>query len=724
MKKENYDDIQTMFDSDNVTLPEELSKENMVGKIKENAGDQASAVRPFKPKRKFAAILSSAAVLALVITAVAVSARTKKPTVSNGTTIPETMAVTTTQSSTRNNTTTTKPRPTRPVTTRPAPESTVKAGLKTFQSEQELVKFLDDKIEASYTKGNGFYGAGVMSTAARPAGTPPRNDSADSFNDFDGNSSGFSVEVEEEKSFNMTGDSASSETNTQVEGVDEADIIKNDGRYLFVITNDTRLSVVDTVTMKTVFVKNLEAVNKGSYFRAYEMYLTDNRLTVLGTQEKKSGESGENESTGYDSYDCIYLPYNNETVVQIFNIADKNNISLVTSFTQDGDYKNSRLIGNYLYLITDYRMDTDNIKDTVFPSVKNEKVRCGCVYVNARCQTIETQTVISSFSVAESNPTINKISVIGNTEEIYCTTDTLYIFSESNTDSSDNTDIFSFSVKDGKIEKKATGTVPGTVDSNYCVDEKDGYLRIATTDYDYWKDVDVSSIYTLNEKLAVVGKLVDIAHDEQVKSARFIGNTAYVVTFRNTDPLFAIDLSDPKNPKILGEVKLPGFSEYLHPIGDNLLVGIGYDGDDDNADFQSLKITLFDISDPVNPVVKDSLVFKNTESNVLSDPKSFIMGQNGNDFYIPTSHEEVVYNSNGDWYRSSYTLKYLHLSAQNGKFSQLAVYTVPDTFRDYVYDFMGAYIGQSFYAVADNYVFQYNIASGKNTAEASLRKVG
>ncbi|MGN1195294.1 MAG: beta-propeller domain-containing protein [Acutalibacteraceae bacterium] len=723
MKKENYDDIQAMFDSDGVKLPNELFKENMVGKIKEKTGDKATPVRQFKPKRKFAAILSSAAVLALIVTAVTVSSsRIGKPSVSNSVTVPDTTA-TASANDAKN------PTQSETSATEAKAENTDENELMTFKSEDEFVKFLTSKFSSSDTDA-ATNGSGVKSTVSATQSGNPENYAAapmapdESFDSFD-----------TAASISSSQDNTSSKTNTQVDGVDEADIIKNDGRYLFVITDDTRLSVVDTVSMKTVFVKNLEAVNGGSDYTALEMYLTDNRLTVLGIQYKKTEDSKEGESGSSDGFytcsDCFYPYYNyydQETVVQIFDITDKDNISLVSSFTQDGYYQNSRLVDGYLYLITNYNIDTGDIKNTASPSVRNEKVTYDCIYVGARCESFRSQTVISGFSVSQDSPQINKISVVGNADEIYCTTDTLYIFSSSysvNYDETDYTDIFSFCLKDGKIEKKETGSVPGTVDDNYSVDEKDSYLRIATTAYDYQKDVDISSIYTLDEKLEIVGKLVDIAHDEQVKSARFIGNTAYIVTFRNTDPLFAVDLSDPKNPKILGEVKLPGFSEYLHPIGENLLVGIGYDGDDDDADYQSLKITLFDVSDPLNPAVKDSLVFKYTDSNVLNNPKSFIVGQNGNDFYIPTSYEKFFYDIWGDWYKSSYTLKYLHLSAENGKLNQLAVYTVPDTFSDYVYDdFTGAYIGQSFYTVADDTVYQYNISSAENTAEASLRKVG
>ncbi|MGN1444203.1 MAG: beta-propeller domain-containing protein [Acutalibacteraceae bacterium] len=731
MKKENYDDIQAMFDSDSVTLPEELFKENMVGKLKEKAGNQASSIRPLRPKRKMAAILSSAAVLALIVMAVAVSSKVGKPTVA-GTTAPSAFAAV--EAGTEPET---EPGPTEaesghPLTTVDEGLSRDENGLMSFQNEDEFISFLNRKLT--------FYGRTTVANAAagpegniqysRPASDIGTNDVPKAY----GNAADGAVasgSAEESFASAPTADKESgasySETNTQVDGVDEADIIKNDGRYLYVISEEKRLSVVDTESMKTVFVKELEAVNGGADYGAIEMYLTDNRLVVFGTQCKKGEYSYSDETVDYVySSRSFCFPYEaTETVVSLFDISDKNHISLVTSFTQDGNYNNSRLVDGYVYLISDYRItSSSDLEKKAIPSVKDEKVSCGCVYVLPNNDDYACQTVISGFSVTENDPKVSTLSLVGYSDEIYCTSDTLYVLSNNYSDDRDITDIFSFSLKSGTVEKKTAGTVPGFVEDNYSLDEKDGYLRITTTAYDYKKDEDISSLYILDEKLEIVGKLTDIAHDEQIKSTRFIGNIAYVVTFRNTDPLFAIDVSDPKNPKILGEVKLPGFSEYLHPIGDNLLVGIGYDGDDSSADYNSLKITLFDISDPLNPTVNDSLSYKNTDSNVLSNPKSFIMGQSATDFYIPAAKTREHFNYRTQSYDMVFTYRYLHISAENGKLSELAAYTVPEESEDYLYDFTGAYIGENFYAVADGEMYRYSIASGEKTAKVDLDELG
>ena len=724
MKKENYDDIQAMFDSDGVTLPEALFKENMVGKLKEKAGDPASSVRPIRPKRKLAAILSTAAVLALIITAVAVSSKTGKPTVAGttvaGTTVPDTLAAAEPG---------TEPEPTEAESEPVTDEN----GLMSFQSEDEFISFLNRKLalygRTTVANYDNAASPGGNIQYSRPASDIGTNDVPKAYgNAADGAVASGSAQENfaSAPAADKESGASYSETNTQVDGVDEADIIKNDGRYLYVISEESRLSVVDTESMKTVFVKELDAVNGGEDYTAIEMYLTDNRLVVLGSQYKK-GTGTDDDAVDYVSGSRSFrFPYETtETVISLFDISDKNHISLVTSFTQDGNYNNSRLVDGYVYLISDYRlMSRTDLETKAIPSVKNQKVPYGCVYVLPGNDDYACQTVISGFSVTEKDPTVSTLSLVGYSDEIYCTTDTLYLLSRKYTNGEDQTDIFSFRLLNGSVEKKTKGTVPGFVDNNYSLDEKDGYLRITTTAYDFEKDEDVSSLYVLDETLKIVGKLTDIAHDEQIKSTRFLGNIAYVVTFRNTDPLFAIDVSDPKNPKLLGEVKLPGFSEYLHPLGDDLLVGIGYDGDDEDADYSSLKITLFDISDPLKPTVKDSLRYKNTDSNVLSNPKSFIMGESGSDFYLPAVRERERFNYRTQSDDMLFTYRYLHITAENGTLSERAAYTVPETTDDYLYDFTGAYIGENFYACADGEMYRYSIASGERTAKVDLDELG
>ena len=129
---------------------------------------------------------------------------------------------------------------------------------------------------------------------------------------------------------------------------------------------------------------------------------------------------------------------------------------------------------------------------------------------------------------------------------------------------------------------------------------------------------DTNSVYVLDEELETIGSIENLAEDERIYSARFMGDTGYFVTFRETDPLFSVDLSDPKNPKIVGELKIPGFSDYLHFYGNNRLLGIGMNVDEKTMTTDGVKITMFDISDKTDVKEEDTYVLKNVYSTDVS----------------------------------------------------------------------------------------------------------
>ena len=185
--------------------------------------------------------------------------------------------------------------------------------------------------------------------------------------------------------------------------------------------------------------------------------------------------------------------------------------------------------------------------------------------------------------------------------------------------SRDKSEIIKIRYGNGIFTGIAAGTVSGIVDDSFSLDEYKGNLRVLTSYWgtlnkslfevfsdlfglDYYDDrqwVRHNALYVLGEDMRAIGRIADIAEGEEIKSARFFGDTAYFVTFERTDPLFTADLSDPRSPKIIGELKLPGFSEYLHPFGENLVLGLGYDADEDTGQTTGLKISLFDTTNPV-----------------------------------------------------------------------------------------------------------------------------
>ena len=261
------------------------------------------------------------------------------------------------------------------------------------------------------------------------------------------------------------------------------------------------------------------------------------------------------------------------------------------------------------------------------------------------------------------------------------------------------------------ITPESAGTVKGYVDDSFCIDEdSEGNLRVATTTRSDNGDQE-SSLYILDKNLKKLGSLTDIAGNEGVKSCRFMGDIGYIVTFRNTDPLFTVDLSDPTNPVILSELTIPGFSEYLHYWGDGLLLGIGYDADVDDGATTGMKLSMFDVSDPKNTkeiaklvldVDYSDILYGNYKS-ILIDPAKNLLGFTASDW----GTEET------DWEESNY---YMLFSYEEGEFKELN--TEKLDYKDgYIENVRGLYAGDFFYLVQDEHIESYDMSDYKRVAE-------
>ena len=208
--------------------------------------------------------------------------------------------------------------------------------------------------------------------------------------------------------------------------------------------------------------------------------------------------------------------------------------------------------------------------------------------------------------------------------ELYVSNENIYWYEITSWDAGlrleKGTVIHKISYGEGKLEAVGKGTVPGTIDDSFSIDEYEGNLRVVTTDRNG------NGLYILDPDLKEIGRINNLAKDEQVYSARLMGDTGYFVTFRNTDPLFSVDLSDPENPEILGELKIPGFSEYLHPYGEGLLLGIGMDADEETGVTGGVKLSMFNISDPSDVKEEHTLVLENVYSaDVFYDYKAILI---------------------------------------------------------------------------------------------------
>ena len=449
-----------------------------------------------------------------------------------------------------------------------------------------------------------------------------------------------------------------SKTNVQVEGVDEADIVKTDGRYIYYLKYST-LNIIDTENgNKLVSTANL-SFNNSSFYPG-EIFVKDDKLVIIGTKELESIISN---FTGRYNYSAF-------TVAKVYNIKDRSNPKEERTVEIEGYYLSSRMINNNLYLISnDYNYNAylcrereiDELNENDFkPRYKDTAVSETRKYVDFDCiwympESDDTSYLnIAALDITE-NTEANISSYLGTGSTIYASENYLFIakpqynYSRILKKSDQTTKIYKFELKDDKCEFLNEGSVPGTILNQFSMDEKDGYFRIATTNSDM---TSTNNLYVLDKKLEIIGKVEGLAEGERIYSVRFMGTRAYMVTFVETDPLFVIDLKDPKNPKVLGELKIPGYSKYLHPYDDTHIIGFGEDtktvnyGYGDRVITDGMKMALFDVTDPENPKEMYSVKIgeKGTYSELLYNHKALLFSKEKNIIAFPISITEEDYS--------------------------------------------------------------------------------
>jgi len=209
--------------------------------------------------------------------------------------------------------------------------------------------------------------------------------------------------------------------------------------------------------------------------------------------------------------------------------------------------------------------------------------------------------------------------------------------------------VYNFALNQGSVDYNGKGKVPGSLLNQFSMDEHNGYFRMATTVGDIWRTDEQTSknnIYILDDALNVVGQVEDIAPGETIYSVRFMGDRGYMVTFKTVDPLFVIDLKDPEKPSILGALKIPGYSDYLHPYDENHIIGFGKDAVevDNMAYYLGMKMAIFDVTDVNNPKEKfvEMIGDRGTESELLRNHKALLFSRDKNLLAFPVTVMEVT----------------------------------------------------------------------------------
>ena len=332
-----------------------------------------------------------------------------------------------------------------------------------------------------------------------------------------------------------------------------------------------------------------------------EMYLDIERNQLIAVCDGYVGGKWNDDDYGYGQ--------RANTTAVTYDISDRENPKEVGRVSQSGYYNSSRIADGYLYLFSDYYVTLDGI------TAKNPKSYIPLVNDNLIKETdiclpsiskADMYSIITSVSLENPNETAHSKALLADGGNLYVSNDNIYFYENVwQYSGKDVTTIRKVSYESGKLTAGAQCKIDGYINDSFSIDEYDGYLRVVVT------DGDTNSVYVLNQELKETGSIKGLAEDERVYSARFMGKAGYFVTFKETDPLFSVDLSDPKNPKIIGALKIPGFSDYLHPYGKNKLLGIGMNVDEKTMSTDGVKLTMFDISDPENVKEEQTYVIEN-----------------------------------------------------------------------------------------------------------------
>lgn len=527
--------------------------------------------------------------------------------------------------------------------------------------------------------------------------------------------------------------SAYSQTNVQVEGIDEGDMIKTDGKYLYYL-NGMSLQIIKAEQGKMELCSKIK--NDWENFSPEALYVEKERLILIG--HSFNGR--------FPKTKCV-----------IYDINDRKNPKLERSIEQEGYYFDSRKKGSKLYLFSSRHLyEGIDMKLEYKDSLKSDQIReispkeimifPGC----ARSSLI----VLSSVDIDGSAP--SKItSLVGGQDELYMSEDNIYlsyqerryqpfimpaeqlnrIADQNIRKIKERTNIKKFEIKNDDIRYQSEATIDGWVLNQFSMDEKNGYFRVAYTGdrMEYKKG---SSLAVFDKDMKRVGLIEHIAPGERIYSVRFMGDKAYMVTFKNVDPFFVLDLKDPKSPKMLGYLKIPGVSHYLHPYDENTVIGIGTDtvnNSKNTAFYLGMKISLFDVTDVSNPIEKDveKIGDRGTSSEVLYNHRVLLYDAKRGLLGFPVSVTQVKGNRMNEKYEfpeygeEVFQGAYLYKVSKNSIGLKGRVTHMPN-FNPYHFDYEDRvkrmmYIGDVLYTLSGNKVMATDMNTMKMMGELSLK---
>lgn len=462
-----------------------------------------------------------------------------------------------------------------------------------------------------------------------------------------------------------------SSTNVQVQDVDEADIVKTDGKYIYQVNKRKIVIAQAYPTDKMAIINTVKFTEQN--FEPSEIYVDAKHLVVIG----------------YDYYPTVQ----NVTKAIIYDISNKKSIKKLRVVELEGSYVSSRKIGSTLYLVANKYIDYYNIlksEETIATPKYRDSIK-GKTFTDIKYADIRyfpksiepNYLMVAGIDLEQTKEEVKVSTYLGSGHNIYASQNNLYIAATiyeepistekiailpRNNFQQQNTIIYKFSYNNGKVIFQGKGQVSGNILNQFSMDEHNGNFRIATTKGYIWRNDESTSknnLYILNNELNTIGKIENIAPGERIYSVRFMGDRAYIVTFKTVDPLFVLDLKDARAPKILGALKIPGYSDYLHPYDENHIIGFGkdtieisqkdLDGNPQRtmAFYQGMKLAIFDVTDVTKPKEKFKTIIgdRGTDSELLRNHKALLFSKEKSLLAFPVTVMQVKSKqpANGDF---------------------------------------------------------------------------
>lgn len=536
---------------------------------------------------------------------------------------------------------------------------------------------------------------------------------------------------------NPSADTAVGTTNVQTTGVDEGDIVKNDGRYLY----QTMYLPTDKgggYAIQIVDTKNglKEIARIEGFDGIQEFYVTEDLLIVI--ENKYLQESTYRQTKSIMEYELCCLPvYGNNYYheITIYDLSSRMEPKKIKTFTLEGRYESSRVADGYFYGFSRYYAtpgEGETDYNAYVPQIDGKALEAEKILL-PEDGTGTSYLVLISVKLEEPDQIFKSTAVVSPGDLYYVSGKNIYVTYPKSVDAeegwvSDKTAILRFAYGEGSFALEAKGEVKGTLENSFSLDEYNDYLRAVSTvrEYRLEKLVDerrgnyigsiieeerqTNALYVLNADLETVGKIEGLAENERIYSARFLGDTGYFVTFRQTDPLFAVDLTKPEAPQILSELKISGFSEYLHFYGKDRLLGIGMEADENTGAQKGIKLSMFDISDPGNVTEINKLWLEEYNySEAMYNHRAIMISTQANLFGFEAEGSQ----------KGKYWKEYLVFSYENDDFvTRLKLDTKTD---EGYYQSRGTFIGDVFYLLTrDGSVQSYNWKTGQKLESLSI----